>query len=272
MPGTFKLRFKPKRQGWRPKVRKVLKNGKGGNVWGSTTYSKPAIQGVGAASAYARSTVPFPPMVIKRLPYHYANNVVSSTTQYNTGTRSLFYINDTNRPLWNQASTDFLPVGYDTYMLYYQYFKVRSARIHIEIAPTNITQNCTLVIYVMNSSNSIDITNKQIDEIAALDNLWTYQLSPDKPFKFNRTIDIAKLEGLTQRQMSSDIINYKGQLTLSAGQAATATYTPPRNCQLALCLINNTNTTAISIPYELDITYNTQFFGKKSQSNSRSIV
>lgn len=205
-----------------------------------------------------------------KLKYQYANNLTSSATQYDCGTRQMFRLNDINRPYVGQAAGDSLPENHYNYLQFFTNFKVTAAKVHIEIAPTNITKNTTLVIFQMRSTNTFDITNLTVKEIQHLDHLWTYQLSPDKPFKFNRYIPIHAVEGLTVRQLKDDFTFYQGQITATIANANTAAYYPARIPTLCMCLINNTDASVASVPYEIDITYYTAFTQRKSNIASNS--
>lgn len=207
---------------------------------------------------------------VRTLRWAYANNISSSATQYQTGIRSMVYLNDINSPLNGQASGDYLPVGHSNYTSYFTYFKVRKCRVHIEVAPmTSVSTNCTLVIQLVDSSgSSYDITGKQIDAIANMKYIWTYQIDTSKGFKFNRNIDIAKIESLTYSQFNNEISAYRGTLTASA--ASISASAPARRLSLALCLINNTAAASFTIPYEIELNYECEFMGRKPNTISQT--
>lgn len=205
-----------------------------------------------------------------KLKYQYANNLTSNVNQYQCGTRQMFRLNDINRPLVGQAAGDALPENHYMYLQYFTNFKVTAAKVHIEVSPTNNTRNFTLVIQQMRSINTFDITNQTVKGIQHLDHLWTYQLSPDKPFKFNRYIPIHSMEGLTVQQLKDDFTQYQGQITATIANANTAAYYPARIPTFCMSLINNTDGTVAMVPYEVDITYYTSFTQRKSNLASSS--
>lgn len=206
------------------------------------------------------------------LKYNNNNDVISSTTKYQTGTEIVYVVNALNRPLYTQTVLDVLPAGFNQLKDVFSEYKVYAAKVKLEVAPNKSNKDLDLVIQLNNYANLLrNIQNKTVDDAASgRRNTWTYKLPTDKPFVFEKYIKIHELEGISKTALSADFTQYLGQVDNSAANIATAV--PARQCTFKFAIANNTDTTAADITYEMTIDYYSKFSNRKGMVQSLTVT
>lgn len=213
---------------------------------------------------------PFKHRDYSNLLYENANNVDSSTTRYVAGNTLRFYLNKLTQPYYGQIVADPLPQGYDQYEIAFSYYKVHGAYIELEISPNTSGKQVTLLLSTGNSVSTLSLSGQTEQSVGGLQRVWEYPLPTDKPFKFKKFVSIAAIEALKKAQFEGDIGFYMGQMISSA--ATLNSVGPIRKIDFQFAIINNTDTTAVSLPYHLKIYYYSEFTDRKRLPQSYTPV
>lgn len=203
--------------------------------------------------------------------YQYNNDLVSYTTQNISGTEFAFSLNDINRPYYSQASGDYLPMGHSQYRAVFNRFKVYSAKVQLTMNPNMTGKQLTLLVMLNNSQNIANtVQNVNATSQSGLQNTWTYVLPSDKKFKWSKYISMTSLESLKRNQFDADLLLYHGTPTNSA--ALIPTSGPSRKPTFKFSLINETDNTAVTIPFEVNINYYTTWYDRHRMTQSTTTV
>jgi len=205
------------------------------------------------------------------LKYMFNNDLATNSSVNSAGNEYAFILNAINQPFNNQAVADFLPQGFDQYAPVFNKYKVYAAKINFEMYPNTTGKQITLVLQLNNSANFTNIIQgKTAQSQTGFQNTWTYTIPTDKKFKFTKYVPIHAIEAITRNQFDSDLSYYDGVPNSSI--AALTANIPLKRVTFKAALINETDSTAVSIPMEINIQYYTTFYDRKRLSQSNSSV
>lgn len=206
------------------------------------------------------------------LKYTDNNDLLSSTTQYNTGNELVYTVNAINRPNYNQTVLDYLPQGFNQLAEAFGEYKVYAAKIKLEVSPNISGKDIDLVIQLNNYANIL--RNIQSQTVGAASsgkrNTWVYKLPTDKKFVFEKFVKVHELEGISKTALSADFTQYLGKVNNSA--ASISTTVPARQLTFKFALANNTDTSAAKVSYEMRIDYYTKFSDRKGLTQSSTVT
>lgn len=192
-------------------------------------------------------------------------NLQSAVTQYRTGSILGYMLNGINTPNIAQIVGDHLPQGYACYNGIFGQAKVKKCKVKLEIAPNTTGKQLQLVVALNNAqdlaSNIYPVPNQTADFSGTSQrrNVWTYPLPVDKKFTFNRFIKIADLQSISKSQFDNNIDDFTTVMTTVLGALGSV---PAKRCDIRFGIINNTDGTAVDLPYEIETHYYTEFFDR----------
>lgn len=253
----------PKRTSTKPRRRKNTSK-KGRKPYAKNRMTK-------KRSAPQPKKQPFSHYERTNMKYTYNNDLVSSTTQNLSGTEFAFSLNDINKPYYNQASGDYLPMGHSQYRAVFNKFKVYSTKLDLVFNPNMTGKQVTLLVMLNSSQNLANtVQNVNAQSNTGLQRVWTYVLPTDKKFKFSKYVSITALESIKKNQFDCDLTYYHGTPTNSA--ALINASGPARKPTFKFSLINETDNVAVQIPFEMNISYYTTWYDRHRMPQSQTTV
>lgn len=216
-------------------------------------------------------TSPFPLKSLAKLKYGWNDALATSTVQSQAGNWEGVNLNSVIHPYISvdagQQEGQELPLSYNEFGTYYQKFKVYGANIRLKLSPNLTGKNCTLVCCVDNSVQDYNLTGGSIRSFGKRENIWTYPVLPNETFKFSRYVHIAKADGVKQSAFAA-MEEYEG--TTNSSVAGFSTNDPKKLVKFKIALINESDNSAVEIPFELDIEYITLFYERERLAPSYS--
>lgn len=225
------------------------------------------------SKAYQSSSIkkqPFKHNEWANLKYNWADKITSSATQYTSGSQELWNLNAVNKPYMAQSTGDPIPSGLTYYSGLFSKYKVHGTAIKLQMHPNKTGKDLTLLIMANNDTNNQTVGGKTELGIAGFQRVWTYPLPTDKPFVWKKYYPTYALEAISKRQFNADITYYEGIPYYSA--AVQDTGIPLRLTTFSIALINNTDATAVSVDFELDLQYYTNFTGRQRITGQTTIA
>lgn len=212
---------------------------------------------------------PFSHHEYTNMKYQYNNDLQTNATVNLSGTEFPFFLNDINRPYFAQTAGDKLPSGHVQYTNVFNKFKVNAAKITFEMNPNMTGKQLTLLMQLNNSSNYYQaIQGVSAQSVSGYQNTWTYIIPSDKKFKFTKYVSIQKLEALTSLQFKADLDKYCG--TPTSNNTLIASYGPKKPITFKFSLINETDATVVSVPFEIKIDYYCQWYDRQRLPQSQT--
>ncbi len=217
-----------------------------------------------------RSKIPnsiFAPSEFIKMKYVEKVDLQTGTDVNVYGVDAQFQLNSIRQPKSGQSTGDPLPQGFDSMTGNYANYKVYGAKVraifsHQDQEAGFVEDGVTCGVLPTQSSESDTIFAMTQEELGMKRDQWQRDLSTSGTQKqvYSRYFDIWKLEGLTSDQFKNDISTYKG--TFTSGPAAIP--------QIEFAIMNNSDSSDVSVELRVEITYYVRFYNRNMLAISRT--
>lgn len=182
-------------------------------------------------------------------------DVISGTSRYTAAaTNESFYLNDVNKPYYYQASTDPLPQGWSQMQSFFNDFCVKAFRFKITIAPNLSGKNLQFVYQIRDVTDTDNISGQPLDPNGNKRRIYSRVLNLDKPTVITYYQKIHQLYGVPKNDVDTQSI-YGGTYNIIATAVGNSSVT--QTAILTVGMVNNTDNTAVTLPYKIEIDYYT---------------